>query len=57
MERRHMADRAQGNMIEREGKNNFDDHIGNYKKCRYGIIEKQKLLQGGDWIVRSSDMR
>ena len=26
MERRHMADRAQGNMIEREGKNNFDDH-------------------------------
>ena len=22
----------------------------------YGIIEKQKLLQGGEWIVRSSDM-
>lgn len=26
MERRHMADKTQGNMIEREGKNNFDDH-------------------------------
>ena len=26
MERRHMADRVQGNEAEREGKNNFDDH-------------------------------
>ena len=25
-ERRHMADRVQGNEAEREGKNNFDDH-------------------------------
>ena len=57
-ERRHMADRVQGNEAEREGKNNFDDHTyRNYKKCRYGIIEKQKLLQGGEWIVRSSNMR
>ena len=54
-----MADRAQGSVTEGKGENNFDDsyHIGNYKKCRYGIIEKQKLLQGGEWIVRSSDMR
>ena len=48
-----MADGVQGSVTEREGKNN----IGNYKKCRYGIIEKQKLLQGGEWIVRSSNMR
>ena len=26
MERRHMADRAQENMAEKKGKNNFDDH-------------------------------
>ena len=53
-----MADRAQGSVTEGKGKNNFDDHTISaiIKKCRYGIIEKQKLLQGGDWIVRSSDM-
>lgn len=53
-----MADGVQGSVTEREGKNNFDDYtISAIIKVRYGIIEKQKLLQGGEWIVRSSNMR
>lgn len=31
-ERRHMADRVQGNEAEREGKNNFDDHTIPYRQ-------------------------
>lgn len=52
-----MADRAQGSVTEGKGKNNFDDHtISAIIKSAIWYDRKQKLLQGGDWIVRSSDM-
>lgn len=46
-ERRHMADRVQGNEAEREGKNNFDDHtISAIIKVPIWYNRKTKVITG-----------
>lgn len=46
-ERRHMADRVQGNEAEREGKNNFDDHtISAIIKSAIWYNRKTKVITG-----------